>query len=123
MRWWIALLTVALVACGGSGGGTDYSSPHALADKLDCTGYDEQSGAIAPADVATCQYKGEQVTLVVGSSTGERDATVTMAKSIADKFSSGDDIAAVIGGKWAVLSSSAVAHDVQAAVGGKITSP
>jgi len=113
-------LTAALTACGG-GSAHNYSSPRDLADALDCQNYNAESGAIAPADVATCRFDGEQVTLVVGDSPSQRDATIRFADEMARKFAPKTTAVPVVGGSWAVITESrSAAQDVQAKTGGEI---
>ena len=116
------MLVALLAACSGGNSGPSYASPHDIASALDCTtSYDEEPGAIAPADVATCRFEGEQVTLVVGDDVGQRDATITMASKLARKFGARGEASAVVGGTWAVLTESPdTAEDAQAKVGGEV---
>ncbi len=96
-----ALLILALASCGG--GEKDYASPRELAEALGCTStYEQRGGAVAPADVGTCQFEGKQVSLVVGDTAEQRDATLKLARDLAAGFG-GEQIGVVQGGRWAVF--------------------
>lgn len=120
MKRWIVLVVVVAAAC--SSGGKQFADPLHMANALGCEQtYNPEKGAIAPADVATCQFKGEQVTLVVGTN-AERDATVKFAHNIAAKFGAKTIGATVEGNGWAaMMETHEVAVAVQAELGGKIS--
>lgn len=124
MKRWIPAVALVAVSCGGSSGPT-YATPHDIADRLDCgPTYNAENGAIAPADVATCQFDRTQITLVVGKSDALRDATVTMAAQIDAKFGIKGGLYVVMGPRWAVMGDTlrSTAEDIQAKTGGTIKS-
>lgn len=90
--------------------------------KLGCvSSYNEERGAVAPADVATCRFDGEQVTLVVGDDEAQRDATIAMAGRMARAFGVKAQARVVVGGSWAVMTESVeAADDAHAKVGGTV---
>lgn len=114
----IQMSAVMLVGCGG---GASYANPKQLAEKLGCTSYNAEVGAVAPGDVATCQFNGQQVTVVVGKNGQQRDDTVNVAKKAASTFGASSGLGVVEGGSWAVLTEdAATASLAQKKVGGKV---
>jgi hypothetical protein len=117
----LLVLSFLLAACGGGSHGPAYTTPRDLAVKLHCAGsYNPERGAIAPGDVGTCRFLGNQLTLVTGTN-AERDATVKFANRIAARFGRTGTDMTVEGDGWAVMADNAGdAASAQAILGGKI---
>lgn len=99
----VATAATILAVAGCSGGGSSYDTARDLADRLGCTDYDEEPGAVAPADVATCDLKGDRVTLIVGENADERDATIEVAEKLSAAFGSEQSGGVATGANWAVM--------------------
>jgi hypothetical protein len=97
----VVVLLLALSGCGD--GAKEYDTPRDLADALGCADtYEQRGGFVAPADVGICQFEGKQVSLVVGDTAEQRDATLKLARDLAAGFG-GEQIGVVQGGRWAVF--------------------